>query len=1119
MDRLRLIRGMPRRTGAGIAALVAAGLGAALLTVPWEDQGGAAPRRLPKASGFLDENAAQKQAREHGKRVEVSALTSPTSTTYALPDGSFQLTAHAAPVRAKVDGRWQPIDTTLVRVSDGWAPKAAADPVIFHTGKSGTSTGTVERASFTVARAASRTSHARTSGVNASYSDLITFTSQGHELTMRWPGALPIPVVEGSRALYRGVFEGVDLLLTARDSGFSHVLIVHGPEAAANPALNTLSYQLSSPDLTFHLDPVTYVVTAKNGTGEEIAVSPTPYMWDSAGKPAVTEGADPEPVEPSAAPSPSYSEEPGEALTDNPSTDPDGPGHPGEPVPAASSETNSAGTSAQHSSHRTTSGTGPSPAEVFALPGLLGPQPGTHSAVGKVTLTGQGSTSAELSVAPDRSLLTAKDTTWPVFIDPSITGKTKNWTTVYQKYATSSFYDGANYNSGGTTEARVGYESTTNGLSRSYFRLGWSTSFKGARVTSAIIRLRETYAWSCQPREMQVWHTGGISPSTTWNHQPARENHIWTDSFANGYNSQCPDNYVNISAVPIAQKAADEGWMSFTMGLYATNELSSYSWKKFTAEGESAPKIIIDYNRKPAEPTQLTMDPGVDCDTTSPYASVGKSDLTFAAHSSDPDGDLTDLHFAVWQSGSSTRIFDSKRPVNTSTGNASITLDGADGTETNFYNGKTYFWAVRAVDSTGAASTYAPPGDVNCGFVYDATAPNSPKVTSTPFPEDDGSGKWSDATFGTSGAFTFSPDGSTDTVRYSYSFNSLEYDKNVTVTAGASATVTLRPPTSALNVLYVKAHDSAGNSSPTPAKYLFYVSPRDTGDAPGDLTGDAQPDLLAVDGAGNLRSYAGDKGDVNIHMPGAHGNDTLVEDGFWAGTDGKPALISHATDWYPGDGINDLLARMPDGRLYLYPGDGYGGFDVGRRLVVEMPQGAPDPATLTQIKVVGDITGDRRPDAFARIGVQLWAFTGYTGGAFTEARLLANGTWDTRDIVNVADISGDGVADLLWRGEEVGRGLLLRHGKPASGGGVDLNSLALAANSGTGADELYGSGGWSRSMMPMLHGTPDATGDGVPDLWAVTTEGLLYFYPGKSTTHGIRITAGESGWTALKILG
>jgi hypothetical protein len=116
--------------------------------------------------------------------------------------------------------------------------------------------------------------------------------------------------------------------------------------------------------------------------------------------------------------------------------------------------------------------------EVFALKGLAGPDPGTHLAVAGAELSDPGAASTALSIVPDAELLTAADTAYPVFIDPTIYAKRKNWTTAYKKYPTSSFYDGTNYNSG-TTEARVGFESTTWGLSRSFFRLNWSTNIKG----------------------------------------------------------------------------------------------------------------------------------------------------------------------------------------------------------------------------------------------------------------------------------------------------------------------------------------------------------------------------------------------------------------------------------------------------------------------------------------------------------------------------------------------------------------------------------------------------------------------------------------------------------------
>ncbi|MGW0086120.1 hypothetical protein [Streptomyces sp. NPDC003393] len=143
---------------------------------------------------------------------------------------------------------------------------------------------------------------------------------------------------------------------------------------------------------------------------------------------------------------------------------------------------------------------------------------------------------------------------------------------------------------------------------------------------------------------------------------------------------------------------------------------------------------------------------------------------------------------------------------------------------------------------------------------------------------------------------------------------------------------------------------------------------------------------------------------------------------------------------------------------------------------------------------------------------------GYTGGAFDQAVRLTSAPWAARDIVTVGDISGDGVADLVYRNDASGQ-LLLRTGIASGSGGVSLTSLAIAANSATGSDTVYGTGGWSSAGMPLLLGTPDATGDGIPDFWAAASDGVLYLYPGGRTAHGTRYLVGESGWTTLKTLG
>ncbi|MCZ9347325.1 hypothetical protein NGM37_57460, partial [Streptomyces sp. TRM76130] len=333
MERRRF--GLPAsgRGRAGVGALVAGALGVGLLTVPLlhsSDGPGRPPAGAEQATARpLTEEAAQERAVSKGERVEVTALRDETSETYARPDGSFETVVHAAPVRAEVDGVWTSVDTTLTQVAGGgWAPRATVDPVVFSGGGSGAGNRAADRGAASAVRPAVFTADGgdalQVADATEGYTELATLTSGGHEITLSWPGAVPEPVVKGSSALYRDVFDGVDLMLTAQADGFSHVLIVHSAEAAAGPALAELSYGLSSPDLTFHLDPVTKVVSGRDRTGAEFAFSPTPYLWDSAGRPAVTEGDDPDPTESEPEPEPSYSEESGAPVGAEPAVPEDG---------------------------------------------------------------------------------------------------------------------------------------------------------------------------------------------------------------------------------------------------------------------------------------------------------------------------------------------------------------------------------------------------------------------------------------------------------------------------------------------------------------------------------------------------------------------------------------------------------------------------------------------------------------------------------------------------------------------------------------------------------------------------------------------------------------------------
>ncbi|CAL9496444.1 hypothetical protein SUDANB37_03369 [Streptomyces sp. enrichment culture] len=1027
---VRELRSTPkRRRYAALAALLAVAVAVPVgLRIDQNPAKAPAPRaQAQHPAGPLSAPEATREAARTGKDVEVTSRRTATSTTWAQPDGMLRTRTYSDAIRAKVGGEWKPIDTTLRRVAGGYAPKAVNSPLLFSDGASKGDT----RASRTVVRAvlaASETSE-------EDWTDLVRLTTDGHELVVRWPGPLPAPLIDGSRALYQDVRPGIDLVLTARDSGYSHVLVVKNREAAADPLLDQLRYQLGSPTLTFTLDAQSKAVTARDAAGEEIAAAPTPYMWDSAAPVRATVG------------------EPAPDL-----------------APAAQ------GTA-------------------LGFPGLAGPQPGTRDSVLNATLD----TNNGLGVTVNAAMLADPATVYPVFIDPSFKGRNTDWTLLYKKYPSSSFFNGQNFNDG-SNEARVGYENDSGGLSRSVFAFQFGPGI--GNVSSASFRGLQTYSWGCSARQYNLYLTSTISATSTWNNQPSWIRLLNSQTNGHGYNTtSCPDAWVKMDITSAAQEASRKGWGVLTLGLRAANEGDTHAWKKFATNVENAPYIEVLHNDPPNEPpaTSMRTSPGTTCDTASPFPVVGRSDITFIVSATDPNGDLATVDLHVWQTGGATVYNAALKPTARGTVNATIPW-------TSFTDGKTYSWQARAVDSSGLKSDWGPAGTIApCQLTIDHSAPAVPGVSSADYPaaEDDGS-VWSTVPFGTTGLFTFSTGGSTDVKEYQYSFNTAF---NLKATPNplreGRAIVSLSPPHAGPSVLYVRAMDNTGNVSKARV-YEFYVRPAPVLDNPMDVTGDKVPDVYTINGQGNLELYAKTLGTDRLHrsMPAAYttadGPAKLVPNGYWAG-----ASISHNGDWLPGDGVQDLVARMADGKLYLYPGDGYAGFDVHKRVEILLPSGAPATSTIRQVLSTGDVTGDGRPDMMAIAGSDLWAFTGYTGGSFAKATKLAGEAWAERDLVQLVNLGGDGAADLVFRENSVGQ-VRLRYGKTATTGGLDFASLATVASSG-GQLDTYGASTWSRTNFPVLAGTPDVNGDAIPDVWALLANGDVRIYPGRNAGGALSI--------------
>lgn len=453
-----------RRTAAAItvAAIVASGVAYAGLgrsDAPGHRTAG--PDRAPAAP--LDEAGAASRAARTGSPVEASALRTAYSTTWARSDGLLQRRIHASPVRAKVGGRWKAIDPTLSRVEGGWSPRATNTRVTFSPGAAG-------NGSTRASRATVRTASLVTDAVTASGNALVTLTTGGHDLVLTWPGPIPQPIIDGSRALYPEILPGADLVLTADDGGFAQLVVVKNRQAAADPRVAQLSYGLSSPDLRFLLDPTSAILSAVDAEGEEIAVSPTPLMWDSSGTPAMSDGAagssDPPPSsEPEPTDTPS-----GGSVSEEPSASPEPTGTVNdgdqgdtwnEVLPEATDEapdpsaTEPAGTEPPVPAEPTPEPTQTGPAATLSLPALSGPQPDSHGTLVEADLSG-----SDWLLTPDQAFLTDPDTVYPVFIDPSVKKHTNDWTTAYSRHPSANFYNGRNFNKGGRTRPGSGSSPT-----------------------------------------------------------------------------------------------------------------------------------------------------------------------------------------------------------------------------------------------------------------------------------------------------------------------------------------------------------------------------------------------------------------------------------------------------------------------------------------------------------------------------------------------------------------------------------------------------------------------------------------------------------------------------------
>lgn len=476
---------------------------------------------------------ASAQAVESGERVEVVEERTERETTFANPDGTtFTLEKSIAPVRvATAEGAWAVPDARLVERADGSiGPTAAAVDLSFSPGGNG--------------------------------AGLVTIAEGGQSVSLGWPGNLPSPRLEGERAVYEDVLPDVNLILTATVEGFRQVLEVETPEAAENPALDSIEYQLAAENLTIRPG-VGGGVDALDGNGQKVFRSPAAQMWNSAGDATASASTR-------------------RLLYLAPSAD----AGETDPVPAGPSEEGDP---------------------------LAGPGAGDDSSVLALAVTEKS-----VTVKPDVELMAATEAgEFPLYIDPSVELNEDERTVLSSDGDVFwNFSGGDNGMSvgkcGSAVIGGVSYYCGNGYVNRMYFEFD-PGKLKGKHVLDATFRVTETWSFSCDARWVDLERTNNISPSSTWP-GPAKLDQMGDRDVSAGRGSNCspsqprapiefhdyaPEPDENLT--PTVRDFADGKIPRLTLMLMAKSESDAISWKRFDDDAV----LSVDFVGKPAKPSAI----------------------------------------------------------------------------------------------------------------------------------------------------------------------------------------------------------------------------------------------------------------------------------------------------------------------------------------------------------------------------------------------------------------------------------------------------------------------------------------------------------------------------------
>ncbi|MCX4749822.1 hypothetical protein OG455_30635 [Kitasatospora sp. NBC_01287] len=1044
----------------------------------------AAPALSPQAQAIL---TARAKAKATGQPVSVDVLTDEASDTVVNPNGTLTTTSHAEPVRVRRGTGWAAVDATLHLNADGTVSPAALPADLTLSGGG--------------------------AGPLAVLAD-----SGGRKLAVNAPFTLPKPTLSGDTATYPGVLgPDVDLQVTALPTGgWRDVIVVKTAAAAARPELKKLHFPVSGGGLSTSSDAAGNIAF-KDAGGTERFSSPPPLQWDSS----------------TAAPAGGST--------------PAGAPQARKPAASGSGAANAAaGDEADTSSAA---------------------EPGDHATVAPIAVSTSG---GAVDLTPDQNAL--GHGTGPWFLDPSISvttsGASQQSVEVQENHPEAENADqlaqlGTGY---------CGYSDCTGyGRYRAYYRIGVpsqltdsSTSHGPQTVYSATLYTQVTSAAAPgTPTPMGLYWTGPINQWTRWDAQPCGTNGTMAGCTKIGDNWMDPAGPMTYSVTSQMQQASAGKWPDFTIGL-APDDENNAAYRHHFANN---PYIVTNYDVAPTiwgpstTPTPGFADTGAQAPCTSGGTNAwdnpgwlgSNQNIQLNVNLWSPTNLPVTTVYHLWGSGGAAD-------------NQTITVDNGISYGTShagvggLKDGHVYGWYADNYDAEPISNGLGSSDSPQCYFGVDQTAPTV-GISSTAFPP---SGTPNDnpqyfanhpekpGTFQLNASDPAPAAGGSASGVACIRWATTALDASVTgwqcgqsdTTSGASGSFAFSPSLWGTNVVYAQSKDRAGNYSQL-AQYTFYA-PWDKNATPvfGDVTGDRRPDILLPDGSGNLH-YVGANTDAARSLAAQATAAPGAQDPAFQGADSwADYQLTHRGSLQSGSFVDDVIAHNTTtpalkANLYRLKNDGMGNF-LGKPTQLTKPTSCrdannvsascatlgmpPDWSQATQVLALGTPTGESttpvtttNPDGstttkyvvsqtwlLAVENKNLWLYAPTPGGTLAYARLLStSGTWDQYDLIAPGPAGGDSNSKAtLWSRAQDGT---IRSYSLGSATAPDYSAFADPAK---GTTILTGA---TRAAYPRIGSSGDLNGDGVPDLWALNSQGHLVSWPGATAAGSNAVTSFSTG--------